>query len=125
MRIHAATRSVSCLAVLALGLATLPAAGQAPAPAPPPELRREVFRVDTEVVLLDVVARDKKGRTVRDLRPEEIEVYEDGVRQEIGKFRFLDSTGDRRGHRGRRPGPDATAVPRPRRSSRGLGRAGT
>jgi VWFA-related protein len=60
-------------------------------PEPPRELRREVFRVDTEVVLLDVVARDKKGRTVRDLRPDEVEVYEDGVRQETGTFRFLDS----------------------------------
>ena len=46
--------------------------------------------MDTEVVLLDVVARDK-GRTVRDLRPDEIEMYEDGVRQETGNFRFLDS----------------------------------
>jgi VWFA-related protein len=75
----------------AFALIAVPAAGQAPAPEPPAELRRHVFRVDTEVVLLDVVARDKKGRTVRDLRPEEIEVYEDGVRQETGSFRFLDS----------------------------------
>lgn len=58
---------------------------------PPPELKRDVFRVDTEVVLLDVVVRDKKGRSARDLRPEEIEVYEDGVRQQVGSFRFLDS----------------------------------
>jgi len=28
---------------------------------------------------------------VRDLRPDEIEVYEDGVRQQLGSFRFLDS----------------------------------
>jgi VWFA-related protein len=58
---------------------------------PPPELRRDVFRVDTEVVLLDVVVRDRKGRSVRDLRADEIEVYEDGVRQQVGSFRFLDS----------------------------------
>ena len=79
------------LAGAAFALVALPAAGQAPPPEPPAELRRQVFRVDTEVVLLDVVARDKKGRTVRDLRPEEVEVYEDGVRQEAGSFRFLDS----------------------------------
>jgi len=58
---------------------------------PPPELKRDVFRVDTEVVLLDVVVRDKKGRTVRALPPDETEVYEDGVRQRVGNFRFLDS----------------------------------
>lgn len=77
------------LAALALA-GPCPALAQPP-PEPPDELRREVFRVDAEVVLLDVVARDKKGRTVRDLRPEEVEVYEDGVRQETGSFRFLDS----------------------------------
>ncbi|MGE5124939.1 MAG: VWA domain-containing protein, partial [Betaproteobacteria bacterium] len=59
--------------------------------APPPDLQREVFRVDTEVVLLDVVVRDKKGRTVRDLRPDEVMVYEDGVKQDVDGFRFLDS----------------------------------
>ncbi len=58
---------------------------------PPAELTRDVFKAETEVVLLDVVARDKKGRTVRDLRADEVEVYEDGVRQETGGFRFLDS----------------------------------
>jgi VWFA-related protein len=78
-------------ALAALALAAAPVAPAQPPPGPPDELRREVFRVDTEVVLLDVVARDKKGRTVRDLRLDEIEVYEDGVRQEAGDFRFLDS----------------------------------
>jgi VWFA-related protein len=58
---------------------------------PPADLQRSVFRAETEVVLLDVIVRDKKGRTVRDLRPEELEVYEDGVRQEVGSFRFLDT----------------------------------
>jgi VWFA-related protein len=60
-------------------------------PEAPSDLRREVFRVETEVVLLDVVVRDKKGRTIRDLRADELEVREDGVKQEIGSFRFLDS----------------------------------
>jgi VWFA-related protein len=78
-------RSALLLAVLASPLAS------ARAQEPPPELRRDVFRVDTEVVLLDVVVRDKKGRTVRDLRPEEVQLLEDGARQEIGGFRFLDS----------------------------------
>jgi VWFA-related protein len=79
------------LAALAL-LLPLAATGfsQEP-PGPPADLKREVFQADTEMVLLDVVARDKKGRTVSDLRPEDLEVYEDGVKQEVGTFRFLDS----------------------------------
>jgi VWFA-related protein len=76
--------------VLLLGSLAAPAVSQQP-PEAPPDLKREVFRVETEVVLLDLVVRDKKGRTVRDLRPEELEVYEDGARQEVGSFRFLDS----------------------------------
>ena len=71
--------------------------------------------MDTEVVLLDVVARDKKGRTVRDLRPDEVEVYEDGVRQETGNFRFLDSRAIGEAARGRRRGARGRRPPRPRR----------
>ncbi len=55
-------------------------------PASPP-----TFRVDTGVVMLDVVVRDKKGRLVRDLRPEEIQVFEDGARQEITAVRFVET----------------------------------
>jgi VWFA-related protein len=75
------------LLLLGVAASLAPAAAQET----PPELRREVFRVDTEVVLLDVVVRDKKGRTVQDLRPEEVQVFEDSAAQEIGGFRFLDS----------------------------------
>jgi VWFA-related protein len=50
---------------------------------PPPR-----FGGGTEVVLLDLVVRDKKGRTVRDLRPEEVQLLEDGVPQEILAFRL-------------------------------------
>ena len=41
------------------------------------------FRADTAFVLLDLVVRDKKGSPVRDLRPDEIQVYEDGVRRDV------------------------------------------
>jgi VWFA-related protein len=66
------------------------------------------FRVDAGVVMLDVVVRDKKGRLVRDLRPEEVQVFEDGVRQEVTGFRFVET--------GREatppaPAPGAPAVP--------------
>ena len=47
-------------------------------------------RIATEEVLLDVVARDKRGRPVNDLKAEEIEVYEDGVKQHPTSFRRVD-----------------------------------
>jgi VWFA-related protein len=58
---------------------------------PPPDLQAQVFRVETEVVVLDLLARDKKGHTVRDLRPDEVQVFEDGVKQQPSGFRFLDT----------------------------------
>jgi len=63
------------------------------------------FRVDTGVVMLDVVVRDKKGRMVRDLRQDEIQVFEDGVKQEVTAFRFVET--------GREPGPAAPGAPAP------------
>ena len=56
-----------------------------PAQAPEPSLRTTVSEV-----LLDVVIRDKKAHIIRDLRPEEIQVFEDGVPQAIRHFEFFD-----------------------------------
>src|ERR1700682_4976001 len=79
-------------AILALLLAS-PLAAQEP----PRDLQGRVFRVESGVVVLDVVVRDKKGRTVRDLRPEEVEVQEDGAKQEVTSFRLLDAAAPGRG----------------------------
>jgi VWFA-related protein len=49
-------------------------------------------RIGSEEVLLDVVVRDKKGRPVTDLKADEIEVYEDGVKQHINSFRKVEKT---------------------------------
>jgi VWFA-related protein len=49
-------------------------------------------RIGSEEVLLDVVARDKRGRPVTDLKADEIEVYEDGVKQQINSFRKVEKT---------------------------------
>lgn len=51
---------------------------------------QEVIRVDTSEILLDMVVRDKRGKSVRDLRPEEIEVYEDGVKQKVNSFQLVE-----------------------------------
>ena len=56
---------------------------QEPAPGQGPR-----FESGAEAVALDLVVRDKKGRLVTDLRPEEIEVLEDGVPQKLTSFRI-------------------------------------
>jgi len=47
-----------------------------------------VVRVATEVVLVNVIARDKKGNLVRDLKKEDFTVYEDGQKQQLSSFDF-------------------------------------
>lgn len=41
-------------------------------------------------ILLDLVFRDKKGRTILDVRPQEIHVSEDGVEQNLTSFRLIE-----------------------------------
>src|SRR5438128_1651845 len=46
-----------------------------------------VIRAIRREVLVDLVVRDKHHRLVTDLRPEEVEVYEEGVLQKVSAFR--------------------------------------
>src|SRR5579863_501568 len=48
------------------------------------------IRVSTELVLVNVVARDKKGNPVRDLKQVDFTLYEDGKKQQISTFDFED-----------------------------------
>jgi VWFA-related protein len=50
----------------------------------------QTIQAVTEEVLLDLVVRDKKGRPVTDLKPEEIEVREDGEKRDIIAFRHVE-----------------------------------
>lgn len=59
-------------------------------PTPPPE--SDVVRISTNLIQVDVTVTDKKGNVVRDLKPEEIEVYENGKLQKISNFSFVPGT---------------------------------
>jgi VWFA-related protein len=67
------------------------AAGQAPAPAPAQQQPQQpTFRVQVDLVTTDVIVRD--GRTdqfISDLKPGELEIYEDGVKQEISSLTLV------------------------------------
>src|SRR5262245_9510930 len=72
-------------------VATLSAqAPPAPATAPPqtppaqnPAQRGPDFRARVDLITNDIVVRDSKGNFVPDLKPEDIQVFEDGVLQEL------------------------------------------
>jgi VWFA-related protein len=53
-------------------------------PATPPTIRATV-----DEVLLDLIVRDKKGRPVTDLKPEEITVLDNGVKQTLTGFHLV------------------------------------
>src|SRR5450755_3429994 len=74
------------LSLVCAGLACLPLAAQ--------EANLPVIRSSTQEVLLDAVVRDKKERLIRNLKPEEIRVLEDGVPQKIETFRFTEIDSD-------------------------------
>src|SRR5262245_12140311 len=64
------------------------AQAQAPAQAPPQDAAQApgqpTFRVSVDLVTTDVIVRDQRSdQFVADLKPEEFEVYEDGVKQQI------------------------------------------
>jgi VWFA-related protein len=61
-------------------------AAQQPPAAPPAGQETARFGTATAGVIVDAVARDKRGRPVTDLSPTEFEIYEDGVRQQIVAF---------------------------------------
>src|SRR5579864_7056222 len=48
------------------------------------------IRSTSQEVVLDMVFRDKKGRTIRDLKPEEIHISEDGLDQKLTSFRLVE-----------------------------------
>ncbi|MES1261417.1 MAG: VWA domain-containing protein [Acidobacteriota bacterium] len=64
-------------------MAARPLTPQAPA--------EPVIRVSVELVQIDATVTDSSGRHIADLRPEELEVYEDGKLQKITNFSYISS----------------------------------
>ncbi len=46
------------------------------------------LKVSTEIVLVNVVARDKHGNLIKDLKKEDFTVFEDGKKQDLASFDF-------------------------------------
>ena len=83
--------AIASVLVLALELPLGSLAQQAPvqqSPAPPAAQAPQAIRATTELVLVNVVARDRKGNLVRDLKREDFTVLEDGQKQQVSSFDF-------------------------------------
>jgi VWFA-related protein len=60
-------------------------------PQPPPQEPERTgarVKVSTEIVLVNVVARDKHGNVIKDLKREDFTVFEDGKKQDVASFDF-------------------------------------
>ena len=69
-------------------LSALPAAAQQPA-APASAAQNAVVKAATEEVVLDFIARDKKGKPVTDLAPDDMSVLDNGAKQQVISFRLV------------------------------------
>ena len=77
-----------------LPLVTSTVAQQVAPPTPPAASQTqrpedaEVVRITTNLVQVDAVITDNHGKLVADLKPEEVEIFEDGHKQKITNFTF-------------------------------------
>src|ERR1039458_9908871 len=76
-----------------------------------PQAPDVVIRSSVREVLLDVVVRDAHGKLVANLKPDEVAVYEDGVRQDVRSFRLV--AGSEVHAEDERQAAEAQAVPAP------------
>ncbi|MFZ1702128.1 MAG: VWA domain-containing protein [Pyrinomonadaceae bacterium] len=77
------------LAIFVSALAVgLPAQSE-PVPRPSPTPDNDVVKISTNLIQLDVTVTDSKGKAIADLRPDEIEIYENGERQKITGLSFV------------------------------------
>jgi len=56
----------------------------------------EIFKIDTDLVSLDVLAHNSEGRPIRNLRQEDFKIYLDGVEQPLAFFQVERRTGEPR-----------------------------
>jgi len=76
------------MAVILLLNLSLSVFGQNPPQTPQAQQPQYRVRVTSELVLVNVVVRDKKGNLVRDLKKDDFTLLEDGKRQTISTFDF-------------------------------------
>src|SRR5687768_1220326 len=80
------------LIVIVLLTAGLSTAAQSAPPTPTPIRDPDVVRISTNLIQLDVSVTDSKGKPITDIKPGEMEIYENGEKQKITNFSFVSSS---------------------------------
>ncbi|MGB2753060.1 MAG: VWA domain-containing protein [Pyrinomonadaceae bacterium] len=78
------------IALLVLFAAPVIAQNVTPTPKPtPPD--DDVVKISTNLIQIDVTVTDAKGKPITDLKPNEIEIFENGEKQKVSNFSFVSS----------------------------------
>lgn len=80
--------AIALAAAVALGVAPTSARQSAQ------ENGGDEIQLSAQEVLVDVIVTDSKGNPVTDLRPDEVQVFEGGDRQEVTSFALVQSSGE-------------------------------
>ena len=86
MKIYTSPAALVVIAAAAMIAFRAPAQQAAPAATSP---QTPVVKTTVDEVVLDFVVRDKKGKPVPDLRPEELSVLDNAAKQELTSFRLV------------------------------------
>jgi VWFA-related protein len=90
---------LAVILITQLGAASAPQQPRTPITEPPPPPQQpatqkqkpediDVVRITTNLVQVDAVVTDKSGKVVTDLKPEEVQIFEDGKPQKITHFSY-------------------------------------
>jgi VWFA-related protein len=77
-------------------------------PTPPDE---DIVKISTNLIQIDATVTDKNGKVITDLKPEEVEIYENGVKQKISNFSFVSNVRDESETSAVTPGSVAAPLP--------------
>jgi len=96
-----------------LFLLSFSAFAQVPQPDVPPDQDDDVVKISTTLIQIDAVVTDKKGNVVTDLTANDFEIYQNGKKQDISNFSFVQSNKSAEKTNIQPPKPDKNAIPIP------------
>ena len=106
------TKFIALISLVVLFACSVRSQSSAPSPTPAPSPRdSDVVKITTTLIQIDVTVKDRDGKTVRDLRPDEIKIYENGEEQEVSNFSFVSNA--RSGEEVAKPPASKDNVPLP------------
>ena len=83
-----------------------------PMPVSPAPEDGKVVKISTTLIQIDVSVTDRRGNVIRDLRPDEIEIYENGEKQQITNFSFVSNAVTRK-EKKEKAEPGKPVIPEP------------